>query len=300
MADTEYICLDTEFVNNVSIIELSVFSIADREIYHELYSPDKRVRWTAPPDKLKITPEMLVGKPTFPQRREEVQKIIDGCRYIIGYALDNDISMLRKCGISGIDDKKAVEVRELYWLCVGNAAGMDINSVPNLIAITNELGMTFADGEAHFATSDTRATLFCFHKLMGMFAESEGMEYDESAPDEAIERFYQAFAKAKEAFLRERAKGYVCLFATEEGLRFKVLREKPAEETVACVAVADRTLAEYELTKRFERKLVGESRFLMKLDRKDIAYVERYENEFDEERSRTVRKLMKLRKKYNN
>ena len=30
MPDTEYICLDTEFVNNITIIELSVYSIAAR------------------------------------------------------------------------------------------------------------------------------------------------------------------------------------------------------------------------------------------------------------------------------
>ncbi len=30
MSDYGYICLDTEFINNISIIELSVFSIADR------------------------------------------------------------------------------------------------------------------------------------------------------------------------------------------------------------------------------------------------------------------------------
>ncbi len=39
MSDYGYICLDTEFINNISIIELSVFSIADRELYHRLFRP---------------------------------------------------------------------------------------------------------------------------------------------------------------------------------------------------------------------------------------------------------------------
>lgn len=301
MASNDYICLDTEFVNNQAIIELSVFNIAGEEIYHELYRPDKRVRWTAPPDKLKITPEMLEGKPTFPERREAVQKIIDRCSCIIGYAIDNDISMLRKCGIQGLDTKRIVEVRELFWYVVGRSQGMDLNSVPRLTACTNELGMEFSDGEAHFASSDTRATLFCFHTLLERYAHDKGLEgFDKDNPAEILDMFNADFAMARDAFLRERASGYVCLFPVENAMKMKVLREKPADDAGALLTVwvADRALAELEITKRFERKIVGGSHSTLRLNDKDMQYIKRYKNDYDEERSRTARKLMKLRHKY--
>lgn len=294
-AEKEYICLDTEFVNNVAIIELSVFSIADREIYHHLYRPAQQLRWTAPPDKLKITPGMVAGEPTFASCLKEIQPVFDAARVIIGYAVDNDLGMLRKEGVRNLDRLKVVEVRDLYWLVKGRAEGVDLYGVPNLLAITNELGLTFDEGEAHFASSDTQATLYCFHRLMEKLCESHSLAYDRGNPDEAIALFDREFEVAKKEYLREQARGYAMVEKTDKGYKLKVRREIPDRKPEVCVEVADRTLADYDMAKQFARREIPGHKGYFRLRAADLDWLRSYTNVYDEENAEMLRKLMKFK-----
>lgn len=295
MPDTEYICLDTEFVNNITIIELSVYSIAGREIYHRLFRPSRKLKWTAPPDKLKITPEMVAGEPTFRERLEEIQPMFDRARYIIGYAVDNDIKMLAREGVKGLDSKEVLEVRNLYWLVRGRRNGVDLYGVPNLIAISRELGLTFDEGEAHFASADTRATLGCFHSLMHELCCSAGVVYDRSNPDLAISLFRELFDEAKKEYDRQQAHGFLSLFQTEKGYKYKLSKFRPDRETVLCVEVADRSQAEYDVMKLIGRREIPGFRGYFKLRQSDIEKLRAYTNAYDDTESETMRKLMKFK-----
>ncbi len=295
MAETAYICLDTEFVNNVAIIELSVFSIADREIYHHLFRPAQNLRWTAPPDKLKITPAMVADKPTFASCLSEIQTVFDSAKVIIGYAVDNDISMLRKEGVKKLDRIKVVEVRDLYWLVKGRDAGVDLYGVPNLLAITNELGLTFDEDSAHFASSDTRATLYCFHRLMELFCESHSVDYNGLNPDEAISLYERELDAAKKIYRREQAHGYAVAEKTDKGYKLKVRREMLNRKVAVCVEVADRSLADYDMAKQFARREVPGHKGLYNLREADLAWLRAYTNVYDEENAEMMRKLMKFK-----
>lgn len=295
MADTEYICLDTEFVNNISIIELSVFSIAGREICHRLFRPSREMRWTAPPDKLKITPAMVAGEPTFRQSLSKIQPIFDRARFIIGYAVDNDIKMLQKEGIDRLDRIIPVEVRDLYWLVRGRHCGTDLYAVPNLLSITNELGLTFGEDEAHFASSDTRATLFCFHTLMKEFCEALGEVYNPDCPDQSLELFRCEFEKAKKEYLREQAHGYAWFASTPKGYKFKVTRTTPETTVEACTEVADRARAEYDIMKLIAKREIPGARGYYRLRDSDIVFLRHYTNTYDEESAAMLRKLMKFK-----
>lgn len=295
MQDSDYICLDTEFVNNISIIELSVFSIADRELYHRLFRPERNLKWTAPPDKLKITPAMVANEPTFREMLPEIQPVFDNTRFIIGYAIDNDIKMLAKEGVKGLDKIRVVEVRELYWLVKGRHEGTDLYGVPSLLSITNSLGMTFDENEAHFASSDTRATLFCFHKLMEMLCADAATDYQPSRPDDAIDLFYKEFDTAKRQYLREQAHGYACMFKTERGYKYKVMRQKPEAAAEVCVEVADRSLAEYDIMKHIARREIPGLKGYYRLKPADIDFLRKYSNEYNEESAEMLRKLMRFK-----
>lgn len=295
MADTEYICLDTEFVNNISIIELSVFSISGREMCHRLFRPARDVRWTAPPDKLKITPEMVANEPTFRQTLTKIQPIFDRARFIIGYAIDNDIKMLRKEGVEGLDDITHIEVRDLYWLVRGRYSGVDLYGVPNLIAITNELGMTFDEGEAHFASSDTRATLFCFHKLIQELCDSVGESYDPANPNNALSLFQREFTIAKKQYLREQAHGYAWFVETPKGYKLKVSRTPPGPEITTFAETADRARAEYDILKFVSRREIPGAYGHYRLKESDFSFLRNYTNNYDEESAEMLRRLMKFK-----
>lgn len=295
MTDTEYICLDTEFVNNITIIELSVYSIAGREIYHRLFSPSRKLRWTAPPDKLKITPEMVAGEPSFRQCMHEIQPMFDSARYIIGYAVDNDIKMLAKEGVQGLERAQVLEVRNLYWLVRGRTNGTDLYGVPNLIAISQELGLTFDEDEAHFASADTRATLGCFHTLMEELCTANGTTYDRSQPDDAIELYKQRFDIAKKEYDRQQAHGFLSLYLTEKGYKYKLSKFRPEKETVLCVEVADRSQADYDVMKMISRREIPGFKGHFKLRPADIEKLRNYTNTYDDEEAATMRKLMKFK-----
>ncbi len=295
MADFEYICLDTEFVDNISIIELSVFSITDREVYHQLFRPEQNLRWTAPPDKLKITPEMVANEPTFGEKLSEIQPIFDKARFIIGYAIDNDIKMLRKEGVKNLGQIPTVEVRELYWLVRGRKNGVDLYGVPNLLAITNELGMTFDETQAHFASSDTRATLFCFHTLMKELSDSFSTHYNPSIPDEAITLFHKEFDKAKKEYIRENAHGYIWVTKTPKGYKYKVSRNRPEGEVAAYAEVADRSKAEYDFLKSFAKREIPGLKGHYRLRETDLRVISSYSNEYEEGSAEMLKRLMKFK-----
>ena len=295
MSDYGYICLDTEFINNISIIELSVFSIADRELYHRLFRPARNLKWTAPPDKLKITPEMVANEPTFREMLSEIQPMFDQARFIIGYAIDNDIKMLAKEGVKRLERIQTIEVRDLYWLVRGRSEGVDLYGVPSLLSITNSLGMAFEEGEAHFASSDTRAPLFCFHKLMEAFCAGIGLAYDPACPDEAIAAFFRELDIARRQYLREQAHGYAYLFKTERGYKYKVSRTLPERPAEICVEVADRSLADYDIMKQFARRAVPGDKGVFKLKGSDLDFFRSYTNVYDEDNAEMLRKLMRFK-----
>lgn len=295
MTDTEYICLDTEFVNNVSIIELSVFSISGREIYHRLFRPSRQLKWTAPPDKLKITPEMVADKPTFGSMLPEVQPIFDKARFIIGYAIDNDIKMLEKEGVAGLLNIRPIEVRELYWLVKGREDGVDLYAVPNLLSCCNELGITFDEAHAHFASSDTLATLRCFHELMRRLCQTHGVNYNDRQPDEAMALFDREFEIAKKEYMREQAHGFLSVVRTERGFKIKSSRFRPETPVEVCVEVADRSLAEYDVMKRFAKREIQGLRGWYRLNASDIDFVRSYKNVYREGSAEMLRKLMQFK-----
>lgn len=299
MNENECICLDTEFVNNVSIIELSVFSSAEEEIYHRLFRPCKDLKWTAPPDKLKITPEMVAGEPTFREKLSDIQPVFDRARYIIGYAIDNDIKMLEKEGVKGLEKKEILEVRNLYWLLIGRHAGIDLYMVPALLTITNELGFTFEEDEAHFASADTRATLRCFHKLMELLCENNGIAYDVKNPKEAIELYKREFEEAHKKYLKGQAHGYVTLYQTERGYKYKVSKFIPEKEGLFSVEVADRGLAELEILRKISKKEIKGLRGFFKLNKGDVDFIRNYSNGYEEGEAEMLRKLMKFKGRLN-
>lgn len=238
----ECIVLDAEFTGANEMLELAVADLSGEMIFESLFRPARSRRWSRVPHG--ITPDMVAGCPKFAWRVPRVQRIVDRCRYMIGFALENDISHLRAEGIGRLDTKRVLDLRDWFWLVHGRHHGFDYREGVNLSLIREVLDVGGDDdGDAHRAGFDTRCTLLCFRELLGRFA---GRCKPEPATfDEAVAMFYSEFDTAMDAYRREAAAGFVSLIVTEEGRHvIKANKLRPeAENVIECVAVVDRRVA---------------------------------------------------------
>lgn len=283
------ICLDAEFADNEELLELSVFSTDGDEIYHRFYSPERVDTWRT--DIHHITPEMVAGLPPFAKVREEVQEIIDSADAVTGFAVDNDFRVLERSGITGLWEKKVLDVKEMYWLLRGRQAGRSPYNVPSLLICANELGLNFQSGDAHSASNDTKATLECFNTLFNEYRADAGLEED----SQIFDSFRAAVDSAMEEFVEESARGFVklCKNGSLYKLRFGRTEDADKSQVIFEVPVADRFKAEYELRKMLRKKEVPDKIHLYKLTPELIEDIKRYRNEYDAEESAWCKKVIK-------
>lgn len=238
----ECIGLDAEFTGANEMLELAVADLSGEVIFESLFRPARSRRWSRVPHG--ITPAMVAGCPKFAWRVPRVQRIVDRCRYMIGFALENDISHLRAEGVERLDVKRVLDLRDWFWLVHGRNHGFDYREGVNLSLIREVLDVGGDDeGDAHRAGFDTRCTLLCFRELLGRFA---GRCSPEPATfDEVVTMFDREFYTAMSAYRREAAAGFVSLIVTDEG-RYIIKANKlrpDAGNVIECVAVADRRAA---------------------------------------------------------
>lgn len=275
------------------LLELSIYNGAGEEVYHHYFKPFSQKRWRT--DIHHITPEMVKDEPFFSACRRDIQRIVDYADYVIGFAIDNDIRSLTGEGVKGFDKKRVVEIRDWYWLCIGNERGVDINGGPGLQVCAPELGVEFGEKAAHSASGDTEVTLKCFMELVGLF-RSRYMEGEDAAElRSVIDRFEQEYAVARCEFRRRKAAGALHLLRHENG-SFKIGRSPATGDklaNVASVEVADRYKAEYEIRQKFAKRMSASPGFY-KLRDADIEWFKAYANEFEEEESEFYKKVLKM------
>ena len=290
------VCLDAEFVEGDELIELSIYSLDRTEIYHGLYRPRRYRKWDSSIHH--ITPEMVKDSPFFDDVRAQVQRIIDSADYIMGFALENDISHLSRQGIENLEKKQIVELRDWFWINHGQPAGMDLYQGVSLASVTEHLGVKFGEEGMHSATGDTLATLDSFLALYNRFCTARGL--DAGKFELAVQQSNDLYATEKEAYDRNHAEGYAMLIRVgEDGYALRVRREQPVSmrKVAACIRVADRKRAEVELHNLISRRPMT-GREVYRLTPKDIEKFEAYSNNFDAEDSLYFNKLQKLSRNF--
>lgn len=284
------ICLDAEFADNEEILELSVFDREGKEIYHSFYKPQSIEDWRT--DIHHITPEMVSDSPSFIGERHKVQTIIDRADIITGFAVDNDLRVLSRSGVTGLADKTILDVKDMYWLLEGKGKEMSPFSVPSLIVCANSLGIEFNESAAHSASVDTEFTLKCFSSLFQGYSEShQNIQTDE----EMVESFITEIDDAKADYIAERAKGYVRVFKTGDVYKVKY-GHLPAEDQgklLLEIRVEDRYKAEYEIRKMLKKKEVPGKYGVYKLTSKLLDDIKKYHNSYDAEESAWCKKIVR-------
>ena len=292
------ICLDAEFTDHTEMLELSVYDTATSvEIYHSYFRPELEHRWPISQRIHHITPAMVRNEKPFRKRKAEIQAVVDRARDIVGFAIGNDITALSNQGIEGLDDKRIIDVRDIFWFVHGRHNGGDLNNAPGLLAVAHELGIDFSDSEAHSAGADTKATVDCYNALIARHAATGTVP----AGTDPLEDLLAQCDRAKAEYHRQQAAGFVGLLRAQgKTYKLKFLKshapEGPNVEHV--IHVADRSIAQYDLLKRFARHLVPGRFDIYALTAADIEYFKAYTNEHDPEKSALCKKLVSGRGKF--
>lgn len=288
--DMKIICLDAEFADNEELLELSVFSLEGREVYHSYYRPEHISDWRT--DIHHITPEMVADEPTFAEKREEVAALIHNAYAVTGFAVGNDLRVLERSGIEGLDKIRVLDVKDMFWYLRGRQTDMNPFSVPSLIICAQELGLDFGEATAHSASADTEATLKCFDILFQEFSASEGAGLEEEA---AFLKLGERVEEERGRFVEQSASGYVRVVKVGDAYKLKFGHQPDPEGRgiVAEVAVADRYKAEYELKKMLKKKEVPGKINLYKLGVKQLDDIRRYTNTYDAEESAWCKKIVR-------
>lgn len=285
----DFICLDAETTDRGELLELSVYNIGGKEVYHQYFKPENARRWRT--DIHHITPEMVRDKPFVRQCRRFIQQLVDEATHIIGFAVDNDIRILEHAGIERLDEKEVVEVRQWLWYCIGRHEGVDINGGPGLATCAEMLGVALGE-DAHSASADTLATLQCFTTLAERYRRDYCNGDAAMTIEQIIEHFNDSYAVAREQILRERAHGTLYIVETVRGHRIVKHAGKPDERVVASVTVADRFKAEVDFRRMFAKRRSKLAMMCYDLRPSDIEAFERYSNEFELEESEFSKRLL--------
>ncbi len=302
MGNHEVIFLDAEFVDNQEIIELSIIDFSGREIYHSYYKPERIKSWKESQKIHGISPEDVAKSPSFRKSRKEIQAHIDKSRYIVGFAVKNDISHLEQSGIVFDKDKKILDVRNFFWLYYGKEKGLDYDSLPGLENSAKLLNVSFGERGAHSATEDTLVTrklLETIHKSMS--GDKEYSPFD--LFNRCVEQFNEEFPGELDAYRRSKARGYIYVIEVEKGLFRLIFRHSQKEEVngklLMEIPVNDYVRAETDLSNKFRSIGIGKYGNLYRLKERDLRYIKKYNNEYESEISRSMAKgLMKLTEQF--
>lgn len=222
----ECIGLDAEFTGSNEMLELAVIDIAGETIFESLFTPARSRRWSRVPHG--ITPAMTKGKPKFAWRVPRVQRIVNKARYLVGFALENDIAHLRAEKVEKLDTKQVLDLRDWFWHIYGRHHGFDYREGVGLSTICDELQVSDDTLGPHRAASDTRCTLRCFTMLLERFVDRNGLR--EADFHTVVRRFYDEFEVSMAEYRRAAAAGFISLMLTDEGTPvIKANKERPAD-----------------------------------------------------------------------
>ena len=286
------ICLDAEFANGNRMLELAIHDRDGRQLFHEYFKPRDLSHWRS--DIHHITPKMVRDKRPFAAHVPRIQQIIDGASHIIGFALNNDFEKMEREGVTGLPDKPVIELRNWYWMCVGQYENVRYGNGPGLAAVAERFGISFADGDEHTASGDTLMTLRCFERLLEIFKDKFLTEEQRALPiEQLVDLFGPIYDREREPFVRQNAHGYCSLLKTPLGYKLKcgtldpskTRREDDNNENkatlVTTIEVNCRHTAELDLRRMLSRRMSHRTPGLYDLRQADIDRFNSYTNTFD-------------------
>lgn len=303
----QFLCFDTESAQGrfkgefrEELIEIAIMNAGCREVFYHRFKPALLTKWDTSIHH--ITPAMVAGEPRFATLRPQVQAIFDNAEYIIGFSLIDDFKALSKAGITDADKHRIVELRHLYWYCIGRHNDVPFYSGPGLSHCAEELGVHIESSAVHTANGDTRVTLDLFFALMRRFSAGEGLGEELPPVDSTqfvalVDHALERIADAKYDYDRRMAAGYIHIVKTDDSVyRFVPSASEVREQndTILCIPVNARRRAMFELEKQYSRRRISGTKNY-RLTPNDITAISSYTNEFDNQ-EQMYQKLLNLQR----
>ena len=287
-----FICFDTESAQGrvkgqyiEELLEISILNAQKENIFYHRFKPQRLKKWSTSIHH--ITPTMVQDAPSVSEHKEIIESIIRSADYVIGFSLIDDFKALKKAGIESLEDIKCIELRHLYWYCIGRHENISFYSGPGLSQCAHRLNVNVIEEGVHTADGDTRVTLDLFFALMELFIKQEqpgnGLPSHDSVEFmNLISLMLKRIDDAKFEYDRDMASGYILVAPAEGGYRFiqSKTETRENEESVLTIPVNARKRAAYELESMFSRKRILNSK-VFRLTTRDFDKIKEYTNEFD-------------------
>lgn len=169
--DIRGIDLETTGLNPKSdeIIQIAIIDGDGGVLFSSFVMPERCVSWPNAERLTGISPSDVACSPTIGKRSNEIGASLRGAKLLVGYNLRFDLAFLRASGIP-VPDTPQFDVMREYAVVAQRRDRSGRLLFRSLSECARHYGV---DLVAHDATSDIRATMQCFHRLM----QDDGARY---------------------------------------------------------------------------------------------------------------------------
>ena len=160
--DTETTGLDPE---KDELLQASIIDVNGNVLFNSYFKPSV-ASWVEAEKINCITPEMVKTAPSIADKMPEINEIMYAADKIIGYNTGFDLRFLENSGLIIADDAEVVDVMREFAPIFGEwSESKGDYKWQKLTTCAEYYGYSFT---AHDSLEDTRATLFCYKKIIGM------------------------------------------------------------------------------------------------------------------------------------
>ena len=174
MEKDKILVLDTEttgFLSDAEVLQVSILDGNGTVVMNEYFKPQHTDSWPGAMAVNHITPAMVADKPPIMERKEDISHLLRHAEAVVGYNIFFDLKMLRQNGIfvPGRGQLRAIDIMGPFSDRYGREKNLPKNKYNHykyqkLITCARYYG--YDGGGWHDSLADTRATLFCFWKMV--------------------------------------------------------------------------------------------------------------------------------------
>jgi DNA polymerase III epsilon subunit-like protein len=174
MEKDKILVLDTEttgFLPDAEVLQVSILDGNGTVRMNEYFRPDHTSAWPGAMAVNHITLAMVADKPSIGERKEEISHLLRHAEAVVGYNIFFDLKMLRQNGIfvPGRSHLRAIDIMGPFSDKYGEEKDLPLNKYGHykyqkLITCAAYYG--YDGGGWHDSLADTKATLFCFWKMV--------------------------------------------------------------------------------------------------------------------------------------
>ena len=173
MNKNEILVLDTEttgFLGNAEVLQVSILDGEGTVLMNEYFRPDHTESWPGAMAVNHITPAMVADKPSIQMRKEEISHLLRHARAVVGYNIFFDLKMLRQNGVyvPGPMKLRPIDLMGPFSDRYGKEKNLPLNKYGHYkyqkLITCGYYG--YEEGGWHDSLADTKATLFCFWKMV--------------------------------------------------------------------------------------------------------------------------------------